>query len=100
MTAAEYWLQAARPVYDGDDVPVLVDRTLRGKGEVDRITFAYLSFVRQEEILDELRLIRRALEAAPKPRARGSERGGEVGTGRHRAPSAGARECPDERGTR
>lgn len=59
MTAAEQWLQAARTVYGGKDVPLLVDRSLRGKGKVDRITFAYLSFVRQEEILDELRLIRR-----------------------------------------
>jgi hypothetical protein len=92
MTAAEHWLQAARTVYDGDDVPVLVDRALRGKAEVDRITFAYLAFVCQEEILDELRLIRRALEAAPKRRSCGGQRGCEVVTGRHGISSTRARE--------
>ena len=92
MTAATQWREVARTAYDGDDIPVLVDRTLRGKGEVDRITFAYLALVCQEEILDELRLIRRALDAEPKPKSRGSARGREVGTGRHRAPSTSARE--------
>jgi len=92
MTAATQWREVARTAYDGDDVPVLVDRTLRGKGEVDRITFAYLTLVCQEAIFDELRRIRRALDAEPNPKSRGSDRGRTVGSGRHRAPVTGARE--------
>ena len=92
MTAATQWREVARTAYDGDDMPVLVDRTLRGKGEVDRITFAYLTLVCQEAILDELRRIRRALDAEPKLKSRGSDRGRTVGRGRHSAPGTGARE--------
>ncbi len=66
LNAVQEWYEAAKTIYEGQETPGLLDRALRGKGEVDKIAFTYLTLLLQKEILDELRLIRRAQAEAPR----------------------------------